>query len=656
MAGNRVNLTFNMSDGEEHSASFVLPGEEQKLQSDIYDRTEGVGAIPGAFGFGYIFDLDKRVILESEGAFNDWVSSVLPGRYYVYGYNGIEVAPGRTLNGIIEVIYPIVMFNGDPTKTDKILIYYGLGVRSVYIGAYTVFINGQWKGWVPVFFDDTELKTIISTKASLESPSFSGTPTTPTPPDDAVGLEIANAAFVRKLISALVDSSPEALDTLNELAAALGDDPNFSTTMLNALAQKQPLHEILTSLSGLASAANKLPYFSGKDVMSMTDLSDVGREIIGKPSKAEVLSYLGVEETAKQINIYDTREGVAAIPGCLGYGMTLNGGISLALTSIDEIALQVNQLEPGRYYATIGMNDDNNGVFEIIWLDNWKNDKTKETATKLVLFFGSDGSIRSTVRGSDASAPVSWVDLTHTFGAAAGMDVQSTIYDRTDGVVARPGAFGYGAFYPVAKRFDDTDGPTEFLMWVMQTPPGRYLVKQVESSGTTKIINGVNFVGMVEIEQPYLEADAGSTASFNKLVHFYGVDGDIYHNRFIADPSNPQMSGWFTFKNQLVNLRSTNGNSWGSPGVGGIMLGVYLGESDSDSRRMLLRGKTIPGSRLGCVSLSGKVSTSGAYQSSPTLVTHSNEVQAGTFMALSGSPSNNSGTDTGYIGLFMRIA
>lgn len=233
--------------------------------------------------------------------------------------------------------------------------------------------------------------------------------------------------------------------------------------------------------------------------------------------------------------------------------------------------------------------------------------------------------------------------------------LQSHIYDRTEGVGAIPGAFGYGAFYPLAKVFA-VDGPTEFLMWVMRTPPGRYLVRQRMTSGATPVIDGVNFHGVVEIDQPYANADAGSTASFNKLVHFYGVDGDIYHNRFIADPSNPQMSGWFTFKNQLVNLRSTIGNSWGSPGVGGIMLGVYLGESDSDSRRKLIRGKTIPGSRLGCVSLIGKVSTSGAYQSSPTLVTHSNEAQAGTFMALSGSPSNYDGTVTGYIGLFVRIA
>ena len=48
----------------------------------------------------------------------------------------------------------------------------------------------------------------------------------------------------------MVGSAPAALDTLNELAAALGNDPNFATTMLNALAGKQPLDNTLTNLSG----------------------------------------------------------------------------------------------------------------------------------------------------------------------------------------------------------------------------------------------------------------------------------------------------------------------------------------------------------------------------------------------------------------------
>ncbi|HFW1653959.1 TPA: phage tail protein [Salmonella enterica subsp. enterica serovar Thompson] len=97
------------------------------------------------------------------------------------------------------------------------------------------------------------VKAVMSeaqTKAPLDSPAFTGTPTTPTPPDDAKGLQTANAEFVRKLIAALVGSVPESLDTLQELADALGNDPNFATTIVNKLAGKQPLDETLTALSG----------------------------------------------------------------------------------------------------------------------------------------------------------------------------------------------------------------------------------------------------------------------------------------------------------------------------------------------------------------------------------------------------------------------
>ncbi|EGN1352288.1 prophage tail fiber N-terminal domain-containing protein [Salmonella enterica] len=90
----------------------------------------------------------------------------------------------------------------------------------------------------------------VQTKAPLDNPAFTGTPTTPTPPDDAKGLQTANAEFVRKLIAALVGSVPESLDTLQELADALGNDPNFATTVLNKLAGKQPLDDTLTALSG----------------------------------------------------------------------------------------------------------------------------------------------------------------------------------------------------------------------------------------------------------------------------------------------------------------------------------------------------------------------------------------------------------------------
>lgn len=95
-----------------------------------------------------------------------------------------------------------------------------------------------------------KVKDLTNLKAPLDSPELTGTPTTPTPPLTINNQQIVNAEFVHAAVAALVGSSPEALDTLAELADALGNDPNFATTMLNVLAGKQPLNETLTNLSG----------------------------------------------------------------------------------------------------------------------------------------------------------------------------------------------------------------------------------------------------------------------------------------------------------------------------------------------------------------------------------------------------------------------
>lgn len=94
------------------------------------------------------------------------------------------------------------------------------------------------------------IKQVLIAYAKLDSPNFTGKPTAPTADQSSNDTQLATTAFVRSAIAALVDSSPGALDTLNELAAALGDDPNFAATMTNALAGKQPLDGTLTNLSG----------------------------------------------------------------------------------------------------------------------------------------------------------------------------------------------------------------------------------------------------------------------------------------------------------------------------------------------------------------------------------------------------------------------
>ncbi|MEN5016923.1 phage tail protein [Erwinia sp. Eh17-17] len=94
------------------------------------------------------------------------------------------------------------------------------------------------------------VKSVVGDYALLNSPVFSGTPTAPTAAAGNNSQQMANTAFVQAAIAALVAGSPAALDTLKELANALGGDENFAATMLNKLSQKQQLDATLTALSG----------------------------------------------------------------------------------------------------------------------------------------------------------------------------------------------------------------------------------------------------------------------------------------------------------------------------------------------------------------------------------------------------------------------
>ncbi|MBB2400236.1 MULTISPECIES: phage tail-collar fiber domain-containing protein [unclassified Escherichia] len=140
----------------------------------------------------------------------------------------------------------------------------------------------------------TTINNALALKAPLSSPALTGTPTAPTAAQSVNNTQIATTAFVKSAIAAMVGSAPAALDTLNELAAALGNDPNFATTITNSLAGKQPKDATLTALAGLSTSKDKLPYFTGEDRAALTALTSVGRAILSKPSAQGVLDYLGL--------------------------------------------------------------------------------------------------------------------------------------------------------------------------------------------------------------------------------------------------------------------------------------------------------------------------------------------------------------------------
>lgn len=125
--------------------------------------------------------------------------------------------------------------------------------------------------------------------AQKHNPTFTGEPKAPTPAAGNNTTRIATTEFVQAAITALINGAPATLDTLKEIAAAINNDPKFSTTINNALSGKQPLDETLTHLSG-------------KDV-------------------AGLLAYLGLGEAAKR----NVGTGANQIPDMGSFTLSVSG-------------------------------------------------------------------------------------------------------------------------------------------------------------------------------------------------------------------------------------------------------------------------------------------------------------------------------------------
>lgn len=87
---------------------------------------------------------------------------------------------------------------------------------------------------------------------------------------------------------------PAALDTLDELAAALGDDANFAASVTTALAGKQPLDSDLTAIAALVSAADKFPYATGAGTWTLGTVTAAGRALIDDADAAAQRTTLSV--------------------------------------------------------------------------------------------------------------------------------------------------------------------------------------------------------------------------------------------------------------------------------------------------------------------------------------------------------------------------
>lgn len=147
-----------------------------------------------------------------------------------------------------------------------------------------------------------QLNDDLQLKANRHSPTFTGVVKAPTPASDSNDTSVSTTAWVRQAIAELVDSSPETLDTLSEIAAALGNDPNFATTITNQLAGKQPLSPLLTAIAAVTTAANKLPYFTGSNQVGLADFTSTARDLLAKGSTADIINFLGLKTTVDKAN------------------------------------------------------------------------------------------------------------------------------------------------------------------------------------------------------------------------------------------------------------------------------------------------------------------------------------------------------------------
>lgn len=242
---------------------------------------------------------------------------------------------------------------------------------------------------------------------------------------------------------------------------------------------------------------------------------------------------------------------------------------------------------------------------------------------------------------------------------AATMDVQTDIYDRTEGRLAIPGAFGYGAIFRSEKSFSSENGPTEFVEWVKSTNPGQYAVTQYGSVNRyNPIIKGVVFTGIVDIKIPDTVASNASPDSKTKVVTFYGVNGEVYHTRCAGSP----LPEWGKLNLTSVDFADVLSSrvaptSIGSPDVGGLILAAYQGTADGDTNISMTRGYAYPGSSLTPLSIAIPSDRENIATATPLITTRGCRQWSlpGAYIALNGAAGNVRG-DSALVGLFVRAA
>ncbi|EAB8783225.1 phage tail protein [Salmonella enterica subsp. enterica] len=239
--------------------------------------------------------------------------------------------------------------------------------------------------------------------AQKHNPTFTGEPKAPTPAAGNNTTRIATTEFVQAAITALINGAPATLDTLKEIAAAINNDPKFSTTINNALAGKQPLDNTLTHLSG-KDVAGLLAYLGLNETLNPSKRVSIGTLGTGPFDGSKPAINIGdsdsgfVFESDGVIGVYANSQKIAELTNTefkiignasLVNGALLLGGLThfLRHTAADDAGFGGNNVEIGSWNG-IGLTCTYDGTTRIYF-----NTRTGEIGLRGDL--KADGNVRS---------------------------------------------------------------------------------------------------------------------------------------------------------------------------------------------------------------------------------------------------------------------